>query len=161
MIASVSSEAKEVLARAAGAHHVVRYPSDTLAADIRAVAPDGVDHVVEVSPGKNAALDVAVLANHGSVGYYANDGGADFTAPIVASFAKNVRWQGLLLYTVGPEPLRSAAEDITAALHDGALPVGEDAGLPLTWFPLEQTAAAHDAVERGAVGKVLVRVSQD
>lgn len=161
VIASVSSEAKEALARAAGAHHVVRYPADTLAADILAVAPDGVDHVVEVSPGKNAALDVEVLANHGSVGYYANDGGPDFTAPIVASFAKNVRWQGLLLYTVGAAPLRHAAEDITAALHDGALPVGEDAGLPLTWFPLEQTAAAHDAVEQGAVGKVLVRVSQD
>jgi NADPH2:quinone reductase len=75
VIASVSSEAKEALARAAGAHHVVRYPSDTLAADILAVAPDGVDHVVEVSPGTNAALDVEVLANHGSVGYYANDGG--------------------------------------------------------------------------------------
>ena len=55
----------------------------------------------------------------------------------------------------------SRPEDITAAVHDGALPVGEDAGLPLTWFPLEQTPAAHDAVEQGTVGKVLVRVSQD
>ena len=59
------------------------------------------------------------------------------------------------------EPLRNAAEDITAALRDGALPVGEDAGLPLTWFPLEQTADAQDAVEKGAVGKVLVRVTED
>ena len=114
-----------------------------------------------MSPGQNAALDVEVIANHGCIAYYANNNGDDFTAPIVASFAKNVRWQGLLLYTVGAEPLRSAAEDITAALRDGALPVGEDAGLPLTWFPLDQTAAAHDAVEQGAVGKVLVRVSQD
>ena len=48
---------------------------------------------------------------------------------------------------------------MTAALVDGALPVGESAGLPITWFPLEDTAAAHDAVEGGAVGKVLIRVA--
>jgi len=79
----------------------------------------------------------------------------------MASFAKNARWQGLLLYTVGPEALAVAAEDITAALEAGALPVGADAGLPLTWFPLEDTAAAHDAVEQGVTGKVLIRVADD
>jgi NADPH:quinone reductase len=77
------------------------------------------------------------------------------------TFAKNVRMQGLLPYTVGEAALSAAVEDITAALRDGALPVGEDAGLPLTWFPLDQTAAAHDAVEQGAVGKVLIDVSVD
>jgi NADPH2:quinone reductase len=39
---------------------------------------------------------------------------------------------------------------------DGALRVGEDAGLPLVRFALEHTADAHDAVEAGAVGKVLI-----
>jgi NADPH2:quinone reductase len=75
------------------------------------------------------------------------------------TFAKNVRMQGLLLYTVGEAALSAAVEDITAALHDGALPVGEAAGLPLIWFPLDETANAHYAVEKGAVGKVLVDVS--
>jgi NADPH:quinone reductase-like Zn-dependent oxidoreductase len=32
-------------------------------------------------------------------------------------------------------------------------------GLPLLRFPLERTADAHDAVEHGAVGKVLVDVA--
>ncbi|WP_411699073.1 NADPH:quinone reductase [Conyzicola sp.] len=158
VIATVSNDAKAELARAAGAHHVVRYPDDAFADHVRAIAPDGVDHIVEVSPGQNAALDVEVIANHGSIAYYANNNGEQFTAPIVASFAKNVRWQGLLLYTVGPEALHIAAEDITAALRDGVLPVGEAAGLPLTWFPLEQTAAAHEAVENGVTGKILIRV---
>lgn len=159
VVATVSSAAKAELASAAGAHHVVRYPDTGLAARIREVAPEGVDHVVEVAPAQNAALDVEVLANHGSIAYYANTSGEELTVPVVASFVKNARWQGLLLYTVGPEALQAAAEDITAALRDGALPVGEGAGLPLTWFPLEETAAAHDAVELGATGKVLVRVS--
>ena len=161
VVATVSSGAKAELARAAGAHHVVQYPDGALADRIREIAPDGVDHIVEVSPGQNAALDVDVIANHGSVAYYANNNGEELTAPIVASFVKNVRWQGLLLYTVGPDALHAAAEDITAALRDGALPVGEAAGLPLTWFSLEQTAAAHDAVENGVTGKVLVRVTDE
>ena len=77
-----------------------------------------------MAPAQNAALDVEVLANHGSIAYYANNNGDAFSVPIVASFAKNARWQGLLLYTVGPEALAAAAEDITAALEAGALPVG-------------------------------------
>ncbi|QHC65272.1 zinc-binding dehydrogenase [Rathayibacter sp. VKM Ac-2759] len=161
VIATVSSDGKAALATAAGAHHVLQYPDEALAARILEIAPEGVEQIVEVAPAQNAALDVEVLANHGSIGYYANNNGDDFSVPIVASFAKNARWQGLLLYTVGDEALQAAAEDITAALEDGALPVGESAGLPLTWFPLEETAAAHDAVEAGVTGKVLIRVSDE
>jgi NADPH2:quinone reductase len=161
VLTTVSSDEKAQLARAAGAHHVLTYPDERLADRIREIAPAGVDHVVEVAPAVNAALDVEVLANHGSIAYYANNNGEEFTAPIVASFVKNVRWQGLLLYTVGDEPLAAAAEDITAALESGALPVGEAAGMPLTWFDLSDTAAAHDAVEQGATGKVLIRVAPD
>ena len=161
VIATVSSDAKAELARTAGAHHIVRYPDDAEADRIREIAPDGVDQIVEVSPAQNAELDVSVIANHGSIAYYANNNGDEFTAPIIPSFAKNVRWQGVLIYTVGEPAQHAAAEDITAALRDGALPVGESAGLPLTWFPLEQTAAAHDAVEAGTTGKILIRVAAE
>ncbi|KQV25225.1 MULTISPECIES: NADPH:quinone reductase [unclassified Microcella] len=161
VIATVSSDEKAALASAAGAHHVLQYPDGALAAKVLSIATGGVDHIVEVSLAQNAAFDVDVVANHGSIAYYANNNGEEFTAPIVASFAKNVRWQGLLLYTVGPDALAVAAEDITAALEAGALPVGDEAGLPLSWFPLEDTAAAHDAVEAGVTGKVLIRVAED
>ncbi|MFB3979213.1 NADPH:quinone reductase [Microbacterium proteolyticum] len=158
VIATVSSDEKETLARAAGAHHVLRYPDAALADGIREIAPNGVEHIVEVAIAQNAGLDVEVAANHASIAYYADNGGDRFTAAVRESFAKNVRWQGLLLYTVGDDALGAAAEDVSAAVADGALPVGEEAGLPLTWFPLADTAAAHDAVEAGATGKVLVRI---
>ncbi len=48
--------------------------------------------------------------------------------------------------------------DVAAAVAAGALRVGAEAGLPLHRYPLEQTAAAHDAVEDDAVGKVLIDV---
>ncbi|MCQ0018039.1 hypothetical protein [Actinomadura madurae] len=70
----------------------------------------------------------------------------------------NSRFQFLVLYTVGSEALAAAAEDVTAAVGDGALPVGEEHGLPLVRFPLDRTADAQRAVESGAVGKVLVDV---
>ncbi len=71
----------------------------------------------------------------------------------------NARLQFILLYTVGETALAAAAEDVATAVADGVLEVGEEYGLPLVRFPLEQTAAAHDAVENGAVGKVLIDVA--
>ncbi|WP_199923419.1 hypothetical protein [Streptomyces sp. NRRL F-5123] len=46
-----------------------------------------------------------------------------------------------------------------AAVADGALRAGAEAGLPLHRFALERTADAYDAVEGNAVGKVLVGVA--
>jgi NADPH2:quinone reductase len=70
----------------------------------------------------------------------------------------NARYQFVLLYTVGWELIRAAAEDINRAIEDGAVRVGEQAGLPLHRFSLEDASAAHAAVESGAVGKVLITV---
>ncbi|AZC14758.1 NADPH:quinone reductase [Microbacterium sp. ABRD28] len=161
VIATVSSDQKATLARDAGAHHTVNYRREDTARRILEIAPGGVEQIVEVSPAHNFALDTDVIANHGSIAYYADNGGDEAIIPVVPTFAKNIRFQGLLMYTVGERALTAAVEDITAALRDGALPVGEDAGLPLTWFGLDDTAAAHDAVENGAIGKVLIDVSGD
>ena len=159
VITTISSDEKAALATAAGAHHTVNYRSEDAAARIRELAPDGVDIVVEVSIPHNAGLVADVLANHGVVSIYANNGGDDATLPIRPNMSVNARYQFLLLYTIGDRALSAAAEDVTAALRDGALPVGEDAGLPLVRFALEDTAAAHDAVEGDTVGKVLIDVS--
>ncbi len=158
VISTISSDEKAALASAAGAHHTVNYRSDDAAEQIRAIASDGVDIVVEVSIPQNAALVADVLANHGVVSIYANNGGDEAPLPIRPNMSINARYQFLLLYTIGDEALSAAAEDITEALRDGVLPVGDDAGLPLTRFALEDTAAAHDAVEQDTVGKVLIDV---
>jgi NADPH:quinone reductase len=160
VITTVSSAEKAVLASAAGAHHVVNYRESDAAAEIRRLAPEGVDLIAEVAPAQNAGLDLAVIRNRGSIAVYANNGGDTFPLDVRRHFALNVRYQFLLLYTVGTEALDAAAEDVTAAVRDGALPVGEGAGLPLHWFDLAHTADAHAAVENGAVGKVLVRIGK-
>ena len=161
VITTISSEAKAALATAAGADHAVNYRTGNAAAEIRALAPDGVDLIVEVSPVHNAELNLAVIAQRGSIAVYANNGGDTLTLDIRRHFSLNIRYQFLLLYTVGQAALEAAAEDINAALGDGALPIGEEAGLPLHRFRLEQTPAAHAAVEDDIVGKVLIIVEQE
>ncbi|UMB70420.1 NADPH:quinone reductase [Mycobacterium paraterrae] len=160
VITTVSSPEKAALATAAGAHHVVNYKTEHAATAIRDIAHGGVDIIVEVAPAQNAELDAAVANNRASIAIYANNGGDSFTLDIRPNMMVNARYQFLILYTVGDEALRHAAEDITAAAADGALGVGEDAGLPLHFFDLENTAAAHDAVEAGVTGKVLIRVGE-
>jgi NADPH2:quinone reductase len=159
VVTTVSSEEKAELARAAGAHHVVNYRDSEAAKEILAVAPDGVDIAVEVAPAQNVGVDLEVVRVHGLVSIYANNGGDEMTIPLRAAFGKNLRFQFLILYTLHDDLVRAATEDVTAAIQAGALRVGEDAGLPLHHFALEDLAAAHDAVEAGAVGKVLLDIA--
>lgn len=160
VIATVSSDAKAELARAAGAQHVLRYTEDDLVAKVREIAPDGVDVVVEVAMGANASLHTHVLRTRGTVAVYGNDrGSGTVSLEFGTNLWLNTRYQFLVLYTVGWDKLRTAAEAINAAMRDGALGVGEDRGLPLHRYSLEQTAEAHAATEKGAVGKVLIDVT--
>ncbi|MBN9607045.1 MAG: NADPH:quinone reductase [Actinomycetales bacterium] len=157
VVATVSSAEKAALATAAGAQHTVNYRESDAAERIRAVAPEGVDAIVELAIGANLDLDRAVLRTGGAIAVYANDGNRPLEFEVRPMMMLNARLQFVLLYTVPPAALVAGAEDVTAALD--ALPVGEAAGLPLHRFPLERTAEAHEAVENGAVGKVLIDVS--
>jgi NADPH2:quinone reductase len=158
VITTVSSDEKAALATAAGAHQVVNYRTQDAAGAIRRLAPDGVDLIAEVSPAANNELDLAVAGNGATVAVYATNGGGTFPVDIRRTFGVNLRYQFLLLYTLSPALLAAATQDVTAAVTAGALSAGEKAGLPLHHFPLAETAAAHDAVQQGAVGKVLVDI---
>lgn len=160
VVTTVSSPEKAALATAAGAQHTVDYRREDVVRAVRAIAPEGVDIVVEVAPAQNLETDLALIRPRGTISIYANNGGDQLAFPVRGMFSTNVRLQGVLLYTVGAAALAAAAEDVTAAVADGAFGVGEEHGLPLHHYPLEQTAAAHDAVEGGIVGKVLIDVAE-
>lgn len=159
VITTVSSAEKAALATAAGATHVVNYKESDAASEIRRLAPEGVDIIVEVAPAQNAELNLAVAANHATIAVYANNGGDVMSLDVRKHFSLNIRYQFLILYTVGNDAVNAAIDSVTEALRDGALEVGEGAGLPLHRFDLAHTADAHAAVESGAVGKVLIVVS--
>ncbi len=158
VIATVSGDAKARLATAAGANHVVNYKQAAAAEAIRSAAPDGVDMVVEVAAGANMELDLAVLRPRGTISVYANDGGVPVNLDVRRNMGLNTRYQFVLVYTVGWDRIAAAAAAINQAITDGAFRGGEPAGLPVHRFRLEDAAAAHAAVENGAVGKVLITV---
>lgn len=156
VITTVSSEEKAALAIEAGAHQTVNYKVGDAVTAIHDLAPEGVDLIVDVAPAQNNDLDREVVRNRGTIAIYANNGGDELVMPVRATFSKNLRYQFVLLYTVGEDLLARAAEDVTAAVAAGAFGVGEEYGLPVTHHELGDAAAAHDAVEAGAIGKVLL-----
>ncbi|MHA3703840.1 NADPH:quinone reductase [Jatrophihabitans sp. YIM 134969] len=159
VIATVSSPAKAQLAAAAGADHVIDYRTQDVVHEVRKIVPHGVDTVVEVNVKANAAVDAEVLGLHGAVAIYGGDPDDTTTIPVRTQMMVNGRWQFVLVYTEPDRAKEIATEDVNAAVQVGAARVGREVGLPLTVFPLAETAAAHQAVQDGAVGKVLIDVT--
>lgn len=160
VVATVSSDAKAALARAAGASAVVNYREQNVAEEVRRITPKGADVIVDVNAAANIDADLKAVARGGTVAVYAATGDETLTLPIRTAMGLNVRLQFILTYTVTDAQKRDAVAAVGAALAAGALRVGEEHGLPLTRFALAETAAAHDAVEAGAVGKVLIDVGR-
>ncbi len=158
VVTTVSSPEKADLARAAGADAVVNYRTQDAVEEIRRVAPDGVDIVVEVAPTVNAAINRAVVTVGATIAVYATDSSDDLALPVFPLMLKNVDYRFVLVYTVTADAKSRAVADVSAAVLAGALRIGVEAGLPLHRYPLEQTAAAHAAVESGVVGKVLIDI---
>jgi NADPH:quinone reductase len=149
VVSTVSGPEKGELAARAGADLVVNYTEPDALDQVRAFAPK-MDRIVEVALGPNLPLNLALSGPDTVVIVYAADG-ADPVLPVRACMTANVTLRFILLYAVPSPAMRQAVTDITGALAEGAL-----TGLPVHHFPLDEIAAAHDAVERRAVGKVLI-----
>jgi NADPH2:quinone reductase len=145
---TVSGPAKAELAAASGADLVVNYTEPGAADKIRPLAP--LDRIVEVALGANMELDLALSGPGTHIVAYAAEP-KDPVLPVRAFMNANVTVRFVLLYGVPRTALLEAAAGVRQALADGAL-----TELPVTRFPLEEIAAAQEAVQAGAVGKVIV-----
>jgi NADPH2:quinone reductase len=150
VVATTSNDEKAAIARDAGADATVDYRAEDAIEQLKAAAPDGIDRIVELSLGRNLELDLAAAAPHCAITSYANEGDHP-RLEVRRLMAPNIVLRFVLVYTMPHEAIEQSVADITQALREGALTEPR-----LHHFPLDQTAAAHDAVERGAVGKVLI-----
>jgi NADPH2:quinone reductase len=153
VVATVSNDAKAELARAAGAGTVVNYRREDAAEAIRSAAPAGIDRVVEVSPSTNLPLDLAVVGANATIASYATDGGPEAAIPVSALMTANTTLRFVLVYTIPADALHKAVTEVSRALAEEAL-----TPLPIHRYPLDKAADAHDAVEQGAVGKVVIEI---
>ncbi|WP_349294586.1 NADPH:quinone reductase [Baekduia alba] len=152
VVATVSSPEKGALAEAAGAQLVVDYLREDVAERVRSWAPGGVVRIVEVDLARNLATDAAVLAPGGAIVVYSRT--ETGVQPPRELMSGNAHIDFMLVYTIPDTAKAAAVADITRALEAGAL-----TALPGPRFGLAETAAAHDAVEQGATGKVLIDVA--
>lgn len=148
VVTTVSGPEKAELAAKAGADLVVNYREPGAAEKIRAFG--AIDRVAEVDLAANLELDLAVLSPNSQVITYASTA-HDPVVSVRACMNANVALRFVLLYGVPAEALDQGAADITAALRDGAL-----SELPVHRYDLDDVVAAQDAVQAGAVGKVVV-----
>jgi NADPH:quinone reductase len=152
VIGLVRFDADLPTARDAGAHDVIVSGTD-LVSRVRALAPDGVDHIVEVAFGANVDADVELLKNDGSIATYATDNPAP-KIPFWQMVFKNIRVYFLGSDNFPREAKVQAARDLDSALAAGwrGFEIGER-------LPLAEVARAHDLVDhptrRGRVVVVL------
>jgi len=151
VVTTVSGPAKAELAAQAGADLVVNYNDADAADKVRAFAPE-MDRIVELALGANLKLDLAVSGPRTHIVDYAAEA-TDPVLPVRRCMSANLTLRFILLYGIPAEAADQAVADISRALQAGAL-----SELPVTRFGLDQVHAAHDAVEAGAVGKVVIEI---
>lgn len=152
VIGTVRSSAEEPLAPTAGAHEVI-LNDQTLVERVKALAPEGVDHIVEVAFGANIDADVEMLKMGGSISAYATDN-ATQKIPFWLMVFKNLRLYFLGSDDFPTEAKVAATRDLNDALQAGwpGFEIGER-------VPLSEIARAHELVEHPVRrGRVVVTV---
>lgn len=151
VVSTVSTEEKVRMARGSGADVVINYRAGDATREI-AAAVGHVDRVVEVAPGANWRMDLSLATPDTVISIYAAED-HDTSLPVLPFMQANVTTRFVWLYGVPRQTLASAARDVSTALAEGAF-----TPLATHHYPLQHVARAHEAVEGGAVGKVLLDV---
>lgn len=156
VIASVGSDHGAASAKAAGADLVLDRRAPDLAERVAAFtgAKDGrgVDRFVEVAFGENLPLIQRLLKINGVVATYASDVEPEPRLPFWPLVGLNATVRFVLVYAMDEAAHAAAARAITEALEAGGLTHDIAAVLPLS-----EIVEAHERVEAGAGGKVIVQ----
>ena len=158
VITTISSPEKEDHARQAGADHVINYRTEDVISAIKELTKGaGVDRVVEVDFGGNLLVTQEILKTNGTAACYASAGDRNPVLPVYSFMYKNINLRLILVYNMPQKAKQNACDDIRQAMDDGKLKHAI-AGR----FPLDQLAAAHEAVESGTyIGNIVVEIDSE
>ena len=152
VIGTIRTASEEQTAKQSGAHEVFLNDAE-LPSKVKAIAPEGIDHIVEVAFGANIERDIELLKMDGSVATYATNA-ATPSIPFWQMVFKNIRLYFLGSDDFPAEAKASAARDINAALEEGwsGFAIGER-------IPLAEIARAHELAEHPErPGRVVVTI---
>jgi NADPH2:quinone reductase len=153
VVTTTSSDAKAKAARAAGADHTIDYKRENVGQRVMEItAKRGVDAVIEMNLAGNAKLLPGVLRPNGSVIVYGTM--PEATIPAAFCLVNSIRLQFFLVYELDAAERERALAAINRALNDGAL----SHRIAQPTYGLADIAAAHEAVEKGTIGNVIVTI---
>ena len=135
-----------------GIAHLVPLDAADATERIRDLAPDGVDRIIEVSLSDNVDLDAAVLRVGGVIAAYAS-GDERPSLPFWPMLFDNITIRLLGSDDFPADAKRAAAVDLTAAARDRTLSI-----TIRELLTLDAVAAAHDAIDAGSGGRVLLAI---
>ncbi len=154
VISTVSGPEKARYATAAGASEVLNYREESVVDRVLELTDGkGVDRVVEVEFGGNLTDALGATKIDGVIATYASQAEPEPQIPFYQLLYRNLTVRFELVFMMPEESKAAAVSDITKWLAEGRLQhnVAEV-------FPLEQAVAAHQAVEAGPLGKVILDV---
>ena len=155
VIATASTEEKAAIAREFGADHVIDYRREEVVTRVKSLTDGkGVDRIIEVDLGANLSTDVEIVAPHAIIASYSSSRVREPVLPyyLLAPNDITIRFvQGMILTE---ECRADVARLITELMRRNTLTHPKTIA-----FDFADCAAAHEAVESGVVGKVIVRSS--
>jgi NADPH:quinone reductase len=152
VLTTVSSPEKAKIAREAGADHTIDYKRDNVGERVMEITgKKGVDAVIEMDLAANAKLIPAVLRPKGSVIVYGTS--PEAVLPAAFCLVNSITLKFFLVYEQDTQDRERTVAAITAALNNGALVnrIGPT-------FALTDAVAAHEAVEAGSIGNVIIKI---
>lgn len=151
VITTVSSPEKAKAAREAGADHTIDYKRESVGERVMEITGKrGVDVTIEMDLTANAKLIPSVLRPKGSVIVYGT--GPEAVLPAAFCLINSIRLQFFLVYELDAPERERALAAINNALKTGSLLNR----IAQPTYSLTDTIAAHEAVERGTIGNVIV-----
>jgi NADPH2:quinone reductase len=154
VVASARSQARAAIAQAAGADLVIDPRSAEAEDRVRAVAPTGIDRLIEVDFGANIGFASRIIAPGGMIVSYSSTSQPEPVFPYYGLQSKAAVIRLVSNYMLPPSRIQEAVEHIVAMLEQGSL-----RSTIVACMPLSAISEAHRAVESGAMGKVVLDLS--
>lgn len=152
VITTISSAEKAAIAREAGADHTIDYKREDVGARVMEITGKrGADVMIEMDLSANARLIPSVLRPKGSVIVYGTSS-PDVMLPGFFCLTQTIRIQFFLVYELDTADRERAVTAINRALEAGTL----HNRVAKPTYALADIASAHEAVEHGTIGNVIV-----
>ncbi len=147
VITTAGSEDKLQKCRELGADHAINYKTQDVAAEVKRLAPDGINVYWESLREPDFDKAIGLLSQSGRMIVMAGrDARPPF--PVGPFYVKGCSLFGFAIFNAKPEDQRACAEDINRWLAAGKIKANIDRILPLS-----AASAAHQLQEESTIGK--------